>query len=427
MKLVPFIPSRACVTLALCTTVLAVSNAHSFENQIYTDDMEQKSVDGRFPFPYNWSKFPCAWFGSNSTNWESETQLQEIGKYSMAILGWQHLANLTDWNSVVYTQLTQASIIKSKFPNLPVFVYTGFGFAFGMNGESWTVMNDLTKKDWFLQSKQGPVYTQTNCEQTHTSPGATEGRCVGYFWNMANVSARDYFISNIVQPLAEAPMIDGIFYDAFNYAYDIPEVRPWGRATINVPNCTNMGGVGCESLLNGTLDVAQRTAALLNKHNKVPIYANPGTFVKPAKQNIWLDETRLVKALEGMGWFTYYESARAEQMISGGFLPNMLQEAKLGVAAGVHTYYHNATEDPTPHMAAFMLARSEHWYYFGSTGWWDDSFVWTDLYDKASQCGMPTEPCSSGPVYRRDYQHCQVVLDCTNSSFCVGDITFNHS
>ena len=29
-------------------------------------------------------------------------------------------------------------------------------------------------------------------------------------------------------PLAAAPMIDGIFYDAFNYGYDIPETTPWG-------------------------------------------------------------------------------------------------------------------------------------------------------------------------------------------------------
>ena len=80
-------------------------------------------------------------------------------------------------------------------------------------------------RDFFLQSVHGPVFTHTNCQQGHTSPGATGNRCVGYFWNMANASARDYFIENLVQPLAKAPMIDGIFYDAFNYGYDIPEVR----------------------------------------------------------------------------------------------------------------------------------------------------------------------------------------------------------
>ena len=54
------------------------------------------------------------------------------------------------------------------------------------------------------------MYTHTNCQQGHTSPGATDGHCVGYFWNMANSSARDYFVDNLVAPLATAPMIDGI-------------------------------------------------------------------------------------------------------------------------------------------------------------------------------------------------------------------------
>jgi hypothetical protein len=52
----------------------------------------------------------------------------------------------------------------------------------------------------------------------HTNPAATGGRCTGYFWNFGNASARDYFIEHLVAPLALAPMIDGIFYDAVNFA-----------------------------------------------------------------------------------------------------------------------------------------------------------------------------------------------------------------
>ena len=55
-----------------------------------------------WPFPYNTSKFPVAWFGANATMWESEEQIEEIGKYSMAILGWQHLTDVTDFTAVVY-------------------------------------------------------------------------------------------------------------------------------------------------------------------------------------------------------------------------------------------------------------------------------------------------------------------------------------
>ena len=36
----------------------------------------------------------------------------------------------------------------------------------------------------------------------------------------------------------------------------------------------------------------------------------------------------------------------------------MLTESKVGVASAVHTYYHNMSEDPTPHMAAFMLGQA---------------------------------------------------------------------
>ena len=86
--------------------------------------------------------------------------------------------------------------------------------------------------------------------------------------------------------------------------YDIPEVTPWGLQTVNVANCSKQGGSGCEQLLTGSIDVAVRTAKLLNAHHKVPMYANPGSFIKPATQNIWMNESRLVEALAGTSWMT---------------------------------------------------------------------------------------------------------------------------
>lgn len=154
---------------------------------------------------------------------------------------------------------------------------------------------------------------------------------------------------------------------------------------------------------------------------------------------------RLVSALAGTAWMVNYEFMRAESILNGCpgakvttgecILNNMLTESKLGVAAGVHTYLQHVNQsDPNsplesqlPHMAAFLLAREEHWYYFGSTGWWDNDYAWDALYDKASTCGKPTEPApavGSGPVYTRAFERCKVLLDCTNSSFCKGDIKF---
>ena len=141
----------------------------------------------------------------------------------------------------------------------------------------------------------------------------------------------------------------------------------------------------------------------------------------------WLDEQRLVTALDGMNYSIYYESARAEQLQTNGLLANMLTESKVGVASAVHTYYKSMDEDPTPHMAAFMLGQAENWYYFGSTGWWDDSYAWTDLYDKASACGKPQGLAkNTSLLYTRDFEHCSVQLDCRNASAnsCVGNITW---
>ena len=37
------------------------------------------------------------------------------------------------------------------------------------------------------------------------------GRCVGWFWNMANSSARDYFIEKLVEPIAVGDLLVGQF------------------------------------------------------------------------------------------------------------------------------------------------------------------------------------------------------------------------
>ena len=177
----------------------------------------------------------------------------------MAILGWQHLGLNDNMTAVVYPQITQMAIIKDAHPSLPVMVYCSLGWAFGMNAAVWPLMSKPQYKDFFLQSTGGSFeFSRTNCYQEHTN----DPHCIGWFWNFANASARDYFVSELVAPLAANPVIDGIFFDAFNYGYDIPEVHPWNKMTINVPNCSAGGSApgtnGCDALLDGTIDVAVR-------------------------------------------------------------------------------------------------------------------------------------------------------------------------
>ena len=83
----------------------------------------------------------------------------------------------------------------------------------------------------------------------------------------------------------------------------------------------------------------------------------------------------LPSSAAGTQWLAYYEGARADQVLgpeerapgsAAWMMRNMLREGELGVPAGVHTYLrHNDTagtvEGALPHIAAFMLARQEHW------------------------------------------------------------------
>lgn len=350
------------------------------------------SAPPAWPFPYDWSKFPAAWFGGNATNFESEEQLEEIGRYSLAILGWQHLITETNWTASVYAQMEQAAIIKAKFPKLPVYVYTGFGNADGYNNHTWEVMKGASDgcpgnqpcritpapyTDWFLQSSKTPVYSMSACEQMgmgYSHPPTD--RCWNPIWNVGNPDVRDFYIEKVIAPLAASTDIDGVFFDCFNFAYDLP--NPWNRNAVNIANCShNHGGPGCDALLDGAVEMAARTAKALNAAGKVPMFSNPASFINgPNPAPIWLNESKLVAALEGTVWQLNYEFMRAEGLASSGQLQNMLEESKLGLAAGVHVYYQHTNktdpssplEDPTPHIAAFMLMRQEHWYFFGSTG-----------------------------------------------------------
>ena len=94
---------------------------------------------------------------------------------------------------------------------------------------------------------------------------------------------------------------------------------------------------------------------------------------------------------------------------------------------GVHTYLNNATEDPTPHAAAFMLFRREHWYFFASTGWLDADWRWSPLYEKLAACGRPLGLAVGAPApvaYTRAYEHCNVSLDCSVPTSCAASIVW---
>jgi hypothetical protein len=66
-------------------------------------------------------------------------------------------------------------------------------------------------------------------------------------------------------------------------------------------------------------------------------------------------------------------------------------------------------------------------YFLGSTGWWDDSFHWDDLYDACAVCGKPLGAATIAheSIFSRIYDGCHVTLDCSNATAgCVGSLKF---
>ena len=138
--------------------------------------------------------------------------------------------------------------------------------------------------------------------------------CWNPIWKVAKPEVRDFIVDKIIPQYtaaATAKAIDGVFFDCFNYAYDMP--TPWNRHATNVPNCTSVGGEGCEALLSGTLDLARRIAVALNAHGVVPMFSNPASFANPTMAPIWLDEQRLVDALAGTNYQLWVYSARCSR------------------------------------------------------------------------------------------------------------------
>ena len=394
-------------------------------------------------FPSDWTRFPAAWFGANATHFEDGAQIQSIGRYSLAIFGWQHLIFMTNWTAAIYAQLNQAAILKARIPTLPVYVYTGFGNANGYNAATWEIISSASRgcpghqpcrkvakpyTDWVLETDSVPVYSMAACEQMglgYTNP-PTE-RCWNPIWNVANASMRNFFVERIVRPLAATPFVDGIFFDCFDQSYTLPS--PWGRHARNIENCSAAGGAGCEALVEGAIDLARRVTLALNAEGKAPMFSNVGTFTRPKRPSSpWLDEARLLTALKGMQFQFNYERVRAEALASSGQLANMLEESRRRVPVGFHVYLRDKHEDPAPHVAAFLLLRQAGWYFFASTGWLDKDWHYSTFYDTVAVCGRPREEPRGDPAplrYARTYEGCSVLLDCTNTSKdgCVASIT----
>lgn len=72
---------------------------------------------------YSYDSFPAAWFGANSTGWETESQLEQLGRYHLVAFGFFDLLTKNNYTHEGAALIEQSRIVKQRHPNVTVGIY----------------------------------------------------------------------------------------------------------------------------------------------------------------------------------------------------------------------------------------------------------------------------------------------------------------
>lgn len=379
-----------------------------------------------------WSSFPCAWFGANMYGTENRSQVEEIGRYKLVVLGWQHEIWSSNFTRLGPTQAAQLRALKAAHPSIPVFSYLSAAWAPPM----WDAIADLVHDpsvrtkggevyDYFLQSTgqlssgnttgPGPLFSDTFCGQVFAKP--LEQNCRALYWNFAHENMGKYLAQNVTAPLALLG-VDGVFFDGIDFT-----LHEFEQYTI-----TNVPGTPAEQqdAWWAGIQAWQSLTATVT----LPMFSEGQDQVNFLRTNGSRSEEDLHKAIANP-WVRYYEGARGEDAFP--LLENMLIEAELNIPVVMHVYTNGPDEDITTHLALFLIARGDYFYFMASTGWLDDNWHWYPEYDR--DYGVPIgkavrkkttvndETGLEPVVYTRNFTKSFVTLTCYNETTgCVGAI-----
>lgn len=148
--------------------------------------------------------FPSFWFGQNAASMDSATELALVGKFSLAIYGWDHAVNVVPKGRQEGEKLSeQCKQLKATGSKAHCAVYRQGWLGMANYDEQRAVLasNASATNDWWIKDNGG-------VPQGHHDSGVDM-----LFWNFANKSAAEYYQQKVIQPLTEDPNIDGVFFD----------------------------------------------------------------------------------------------------------------------------------------------------------------------------------------------------------------------
>jgi len=138
-------------------------------------------------------------------------------------------------------------------------------------------------------------------------------------------------------------------------------------------------------------------------------------------------------ALEGADYGRFYEFWMGNgKNIDAAYIANVVLEGARGVGFVARASADAGAQCPaacdlSPYhpvdlnyaLAAFMVARTSPWSYFGVSGGWSSGcWCWHAQYDEAAKCGAPLAPAvrTSPYSWTREYQRCSVAVNTSDGT-----------
>ncbi len=395
--------------------------------------------------------FPALWFGANVSGPENPAQLQLDAKYPLVIYGWQHEDLASNYTNIGLRLSEQCAALKRMNGSARCYVYREAPLAMPMFVEQRQVMQNTSRRDWFMQNPS------TGLPIRHTGFG-TLGMPLNLtlLWNFSKDEVASFYLNDVVGPIAVDPNVDGVFFDMVDWPYcnarDFQPCDPklprtgWNEICgLQFPG----GEAGRKAYFDTNWRLFRQVAERLHRHGKVALFSStnyvsnvswptqgssnnsyiplaPGAD-KPNSEDPGACPRPLEAAIEimkGTPWTRYYEQWAPRLPAWKGLDFNrsvciwQIEDALAQTRAGVPLVMHTGVPgDGSQHVdlnvsvASFLIAAAvdvSYWGFSSGKQWYDEDYRRIPLYER--DVGKPLEDarrlgCCDGALQPHTYMH----------------------
>jgi hypothetical protein len=272
------------------------------------------------------------------------------------------------------TLAQQAALIKAVNPKIRVYVYRNSELALNVFDNGAKVMYDPSKTNWFVLFPNGTIYNDSRIIGDY--------RMDQFCWDHRNPDAQDYFVNYYIASGFNQSSVDGLFYD---------DDRGIWEERKNFPDYPDSYRQAVDAAQQVSLNRAWELGLKSNKH-AWQAWVSPSVPNSEDKPGVCANKMKTAISMKN---------------VPVSFRPRYDD-------ACIHEW--NQCKDLKQQLAAFLLARGDHWlFYAPPLSWWKEGFE--------KDYGVPlSDPEEMFPnFFIRKWSNCTVYLDCNTFS---SDIIF---